>query len=216
MAKSTKAERAARDAVEHAHDVAKRAKKTTRTLPKKSVREVAPYLEEAKAAADVSRKKLTSKPRKTAERAERAARRLEKAVAKAVDKAERKALARLEAQRIAEEAQHAERIAAEHAAEAKRLKKQGRAAERAAARAETESAAAAAALEQELAAPADVVAEVTAEPAGEPAPAPASVEELPADDLPARTVVQLRSAARAAGHTGYSRLTKAQLIDLLS
>ena len=35
-------------------------------------------------------------------------------------------------------------------------------------------------------------------------------------DLAALTVVELRARARAEGRTGYSRLTKSQLIDLLS
>jgi len=42
------------------------------------------------------------------------------------------------------------------------------------------------------------------------APAPA-----PTGDIPALTVAQLRSRARAQGLTGYSRLTKAQLVALL-
>ena len=36
------------------------------------------------------------------------------------------------------------------------------------------------------------------------------------DGLSALTVVQLREKARAAGRTGFSRMTKAQLVELLS
>ena len=36
------------------------------------------------------------------------------------------------------------------------------------------------------------------------------------DDISALTVVQLRERAKAAGRSGYSRLTKAQLVELLS
>ncbi len=38
----------------------------------------------------------------------------------------------------------------------------------------------------------------------------------PAIDLSSLTVAQLKERAQKAGHTGFSRLTKAQLIDLLS
>ncbi|KXC05800.1 hypothetical protein MhomT_09375 [Microbacterium hominis] len=50
----------------------------------------------------------------------------------------------------------------------------------------------------------DTPAGVDAEPGG------------PASELAALTVAQLRDRARTDGRSGYSRLTKAQLIDLLS
>jgi hypothetical protein len=54
--------------------------------------------------------------------------------------------------------------------------------------------------------------------ASAPAPsAPQTPAENPAaHDLTARTVVELRALARAQGRTGYSRLTKAALLDLLA
>jgi hypothetical protein len=56
----------------------------------------------------------------------------------------------------------------------------------------------------------------TPEPVRAPEPpAPSTAVPVP-EDLSALTVVQLRARARAAGHAGYSRYTKAQLMALLS
>lgn len=74
-------------------------------------------------------------------------------------------------------------------------------AEKEAARAELESSAADEAL----------AAELTAKSAEEH-----DAEDAAGDGLSASTVAQLRARANAEGHSGYSRLTKAQLIDLLS
>ncbi|MET0782429.1 MAG: hypothetical protein ABWZ16_13045, partial [Microbacterium sp.] len=60
---------------------------------------------------------------------------------------------------------------------------------------------------------------VTSAPAAElapPAPPVAPAPPAATEDLSSLTVVQLRGRARDAGHAGFSRYTKAQLMALLS
>ncbi len=52
--------------------------------------------------------------------------------------------------------------------------------------------------------------------ATEPEPAPLPTGRNGAEDLSSLTVLQLRGRARDAGHSGFSRYTKAQLLALLS
>ena len=82
--KTDKAERAARAAIDEAATAVSRAKKAAKALPSKQARSLDDYIDDARRAADVSKKKVTRKPKKVAKTAERAARRLERAVAKAV------------------------------------------------------------------------------------------------------------------------------------
>lgn len=49
-----------------------------------------------------------------------------------------------------------------------------------------------------------------------PTKSSATTRALSADDLSSLTVAELKERAQKAGHTGYSRKTKAQLIELLS
>lgn len=149
MAKTTKAQRGAERAVEAAASAAKTARKTAKQLPGSVRRDLAPLIEDAAAAAEVSGKRLRAKPRKTARRADEAAERLERAVQKALAKAQRKEQARRDAKAAAAEAARASAV-------------------------------------------------------GESSP------------LSALTVRALRAQAREAGHTGFWRLNKAQLVELLS
>ena len=97
-------------------------------------------------------------------------------------------------------------------------------------RAELDAAAADESLAAELTAPAaveEVAAETDENDTDAPAPSTAAAEASAETTAPVSstaadaslaelTVAQLRARAREAGRTGYSRLTKAQLIDLLS
>ncbi|MEZ5188606.1 MAG: hypothetical protein R2723_08400 [Microbacterium sp.] len=218
MAKTTtgKAQRHAREAIDEASTALARAKKATASLSAKQARRLDDYVGDARSAVDVSKKKIARKPRKVAHDAERAAGRLERAVAKAVARAERKARLRESARRAAADAERAEREAAERAAEAKALRKAARRAQKEAARAELDSQAADEALVAELTSSGAVEAAGPVEAARDAPVAEEPVAASERTDLAALTVVELRARARAEGRTGYSRLTKSQLIDLLS
>ena len=279
MGKTTKAQRKALEAIDHAEAAAKNARKVAKTLPGKNARKLREVAGETIGDVDVSKKALRKNPGKIAKRAHRAEDRVRKATRAAVAKAEEKARLRAQAERAAAEAAKAAEEAKTRAAEAKALKKAAAKADRAAARAEREALEADRLLEQELApartetdaaaganapapdsgakapavkAPAVKPAAVKApavKPAAAKTPAPrASTAKTPARiatstststttraaaatapsaptrkagasapaDLSALTVAQLRDRARATGRTGYSRLSKAQLIALLS
>ena len=165
MAKTTKDERAALEAIDEAADAVSRAKKLRRSLPKKQGRKLDDAIDEAR---------------------------------DAVAAVEHKERLRADARAAAEAAEAAERAAALRAEEAKAARKAARRAEKDAARAERAA---------ELASDA-----LTVQLAARPVEPDAEAEGA----LAAMTVAQLRAKARSEGRSGYSRLAKAALIDLLS
>jgi hypothetical protein len=133
-----------------------------------------------------------------------------KATAVALAKVERKAALRADAERAAADAARAEAEAKAQAASAKELKKAAVKAEKAARRAAADADRAVAAID-----PQDAVATEPGD--GTPVDASGSSASAPAaPELARLSVALLRVRARQGGHTGYSRLTKAQLIALLS
>lgn len=245
MAKTTKAERKALEAIDDAAAAAKQAKRVAKELPGKSAKKLRELALDAIDAGVVSKKQLRNKPGKVAKAAARATDRVRKATRAAIAKAENKARLRAEAERAAAEAERAAAEAAARKEEAKALKKAAAKAERAAARAEEEARTADARLDQELvpqddtratdaAAPVTAAAESAApeaevddaaeiRPASRPRRATSSRPRTPrtakveqAQDLDSLTVAQLRGRAKTAGKVGYSRLSKAELVALLS
>ncbi len=219
MSKTTKAQRKALDAIDDAESAAKKARRVAKTLPGKSAKKLREVAAETVDDVDVSKKAIRKNPRKVAKKANRAEERVRKATRAAVAKAEKKARLRAEAERAAAEAAKAAEDAASRAAEAKALKKAAAKAERAAAKAEQQALEADRVLEAELTSGetgTDAATAVEAEPAVADAPGEHAAAATGSSDLNALTVAQLRERARAAGRTGYSRLTKAELITLLS
>lgn len=190
MAKTTKAQRKAVVAIDDAAAAAKQARKVAKTLPGKNAEKLRDVAAVTIGEVDVSKKALRKNPGKIAKRAQRAAERVRKAMRAAIAKSARKE--RLRAQN--------ERAAAESARTADDVK----------ALSSEESMTDAA-----TAASAEPAAAETLTPEPERAPEP-TASTPPQDALAALTVAQLRERARATGATGHSRLTKAQLIALLS
>lgn len=215
MPQTSKKEQAARAAIDDAAKAAKQARKAAKDFPSKAAKKVRELAAEAEARADVSKKSLRKKPVKVATQAKDAAARVRKATAVALAKVERKAALRAEAERAAADAARAEAEAQAQAAAAKALKKAAGKADKAARRAAADADKAVAAIEPQDAPGTEPVPD-------EPAGTPIDVRDVPEPEAPAApnlallSVALLRVRARQAGHTGYSRLTKAQLIALLS
>lgn len=195
MPKTTKPERKALSAIEDAAAAAKFAKQAAKTLPDKTAKKVREAAAEAKDAADVSKKAVRKHPAKIAKRAGKAADHALSVTDAAIAKQQKKA----DEQRKAA----AKKAAEKQKAAAKKAVEKQKAAEKKSARATAKAA-------EE---PAEFVEVILVE-AGE-----ALVVEAPQESdegLSTLTVATLRARARAEGRTGYSRLTKAQLVELLS
>ncbi len=201
MAKTTKPERRALEAMEDAAAAAKIAKRAAKDLPRKIAKSVKDAAADARDAADVSKKQVRKNPRKVEKRAAKATNAALAATDDAIAKAEKRA----------EKKADAERAAAEKAAEKKAAEK--KAAEKKAA--EKKKHAAAAPSRTNSTDPAESDAPATVQPA-EPVASVEIVQAPAADDLSSLTVAALRDRAKAEGRTGYSRFTKAQLVELLS
>jgi hypothetical protein len=234
MSKTTKVQRKALGAIDDAEAAAKRARKVAKSLPGKSAKKLREVAAETVDDVDVSKKAVMKNPAKIAKKAQLAEQRMREATRVAIAKLEKKARARAKAQRAAAASARAAEIAEARAAESKQQEKPTADAGRTAAGAEKEVVEADRQLEAALA-PEEVGTD--AAPAAPPrargrrstpAAAPATVtpaartrttraKKAPgAAELEALTVVQLRERARTAGRTGYSRLTKSELIALLS
>jgi hypothetical protein len=198
VAKKTKAEKAAEAAVGAAADAAKDALALSRTLPKKDAKKLRALADDAADAAEVSKKRLARKPRKVEKDASAAVAALGKATGK------------IEARR-ADRA--AEKDAAERLVEKARRRATSIPAEEAPREGAPVGSAPADVEEGEIQRPAPAVA-------GEPEPGRrtprAAVAPFDASSLESLSVTELRARARSEQRTGYSRLTKAQLIELLS
>jgi len=187
MAKPTKSQRKALAAMDDAARAATHGERVAKKLAKRPAKKIRALVSDARDASDVSKKALRRKPKRVAKRARKATTRLLVATDKAIDRVEKKAARRADERRMAKDAQR---------------------------------------MKAEFADPADFVtlnkaASRSAAADLEPVLSPDAIldppmEAEPAEDLSALTVAQLRRRAGDAGKTGYSRLTKAQLIDLLS
>jgi hypothetical protein len=203
MAKKTKAAKAAEAAMDAAAAAAKNAKRVSRTLPTKDAKKLRAVAEEAKEASRASKKTIVRHPRKVQKRAAAAIDRVEKAA----DKAEGK-------------------LAAKKSAAGKKAGAAKKSASRKAKHAQSEPVAATSAKADSLGdqnattEPLHAVIETSGiEPAGveDESALPAVPTRTPTtEDLSSLTVLQLRTRARDAGHAGFSRYTKAQLLALLS
>lgn len=234
MSKTTKPERRAIAALEDAAAAAKFAKQVAKTLPGKQAKKLRAAADEAKSATDVSKKTIRQRPKKVAKRAEKAADSALAATESALSREQKKAAAKAEkaAAKVTKGARKKDAAKTDASPQASRggaAKKRGR----------DESIELA-----DLVAPTELVAAVVeVEPAepepGEPEPpqpepthespesgsafGPAAdehslepAETAPPTDLDTLTVAALRERARDEGRTGFSRLTKAQLVELLS
>ncbi|QIG39985.1 hypothetical protein G5T42_11235 [Microbacterium sp. 4R-513] len=211
MAKTTKPERKAIAALEDAAAAAKFAKQVSKTLPGKEAKKLRAAADQAKDAIDVSKKAIRKHPKRVAKRADKAADAALAATETALAREQKKAAAEAEA---AVATQNAERNAAEKAAASQTTERN--AAEKAAASQTTERNATTKAAKKS----------VKTDAAAKPSPALAEPQTAPDDvappeprgptDLDTLTVAALRERAKDEGRTGYSRLTKAQLIELLS
>jgi hypothetical protein len=230
MANTKKATKAAEAALDAAAAAAKDAKRLSKTLPKKDAKKLRSLADETKDAAHAPKKKLKGEPRKVEKKAVAAIERLDKAV----DKAEAMLAARAKAGRKAAAKKAAEQQKADKKASKKKSADEAKAAKQAADEAKAAKKADEKRLTEQKAAAARTAARAVEKSAADttepglydppPAELPADAEEPKAaaplaqadDDLSSLTVVQLRERARAAGHAGFSRYTKAQLLALLS
>ncbi len=204
MAKKTKAAKAAESALDAAAAAAKNAKRLSRTLPTKDAKKLRALAEEAKEASRASKKTIVRHPRKVQKRAAAAIDRVEKAA----DKAEGK-------------------LAAKKSAAGKKAGAAKKSASRKAKHAQSEPVVATSAKADSLGdqnATTEPLHAVIETSGIEPADGVSDESALPAvptrtpttEDLSSLTVLQLRTRARDAGHAGFSRYTKAQLLALLS
>lgn len=218
MAKTTQATKAAEAALDAAAAAAKDAKRLSKTLPKKDAKKLRSLAAETKDAAQAPKKKLKGKPRKVEKEAIAAIERLDKAV----DKAEAMLAARAKAAKKEAAKKASDQAKADKKTEKKRITEQKAGAAKADKKTDEKRL-----REQKVAAAraAEKSATTTAEPGlydpppteqPDEAQTPAAVAPHVDDDLSSLTVVQLRARARDAGHAGFSRYTKAQLIALLS
>ena len=173
MAKASKAERAAFDAVHDAAAAAKNSRRVAKDLPKKSASRIRDLADDAARASDVSKKAVRKRPKKVEKRVRRATDRLVHATDKAIDKAEHKSALAAEAERRKKQAKRTEAEAARRAAdaEAARLTLEAEAARRAAEAEERKRAAAKPAATKPAAAPKAPRVRRTPSRAATPAPA---------------------------------------------
>ncbi|WP_279234275.1 hypothetical protein [Microbacterium sp. SS28] len=244
MSQSTKTERKAIAAVQDAAAAAKFAKQVAKTLPAKPAKKLRAFADAAKDAADVSKKAIRKRPEKIAKAADKASARAVTATESALARQQRKAAEKAKkaaAERKAAEKKAAKKAAAKAAAQKKKGRKRDaapRAAKPVSVRrtqltpapelaglvaptepAQPEPATLEAVISLEPVAPApEPAAESAAEPAAPARPRARRprTQAVPVPALDTLTVAALRERARDAGRTGYSRLSKAQLIELLS
>jgi hypothetical protein len=168
---------------------AKEAKLLSKTLPKKDAKKLKSVAAETKDVAKASKKKVARRPNKVERQAIAAIARLDKAVDKAEAglAARRKAAAKAKAKQAKQDAKSKQREKSSPSAQ------------------------------EGGTAPEPSLYETprpdSAYPSEVPSASPAAAE---GQDLSSLTVRQLRERARTAGHAGFSRYTKAQLMALLS
>lgn len=204
MAKTTKQERRALEAMDDAAAAAKIAKRAAKDLPRKLAEGLKDVAADARAAADVSKKQVRKDPRKVEKRAAKATNAVLAATDDAIAQAEKKAAKAEAAERKAAEAKSAKKAAAQAAkakpSKAPKLPNPEK------------TPVAGAALSED-----DAVEVVDVELVEAEGPDVEVSESAPAvGGLSTLTVAALRARAKSEGRTGYSRLTKAQLVDLLS
>lgn len=227
MANTKKATRAAEAALDAAAVAAKDAKRLSKTLPKKDAKKLRSLADETKDAAHAPKKKLKGHPRKVEKNAIAAIERLDKAV----DKAEAMLAARAKAAQKAGKKKAAEQDKADKKATKQKAADDAKAAKKADKKRLAQRVAATKAAEKNAAdssepglyeiPPVEPHAdkhtdEPTQEHTAEAEAVTAGAAPSPIEDLSTHTVAQLRARARDAGHAGFSRYTKAQLIALLS
>jgi hypothetical protein len=213
MPKTTKPERKALFALEDAAAAARFAKQAAKTLPAKQAKKLRELAKDAEKASDASKKAIRTRPKKVAKRADKATDRALTAAETALDRRQKKAA-------DAARKQAAERKAAEKKARTAAEKKARRAAEKAERKTAADRKAVPNVVEVTERQTPPAVDPATVETSTQPAPVSDSVEQPADTPLPrpvsSLTVAALRSLARDQGRTGYSRLTKAQLVELLS
>lgn len=236
MPKTTKAERKALDAMEDAAGAAKIARKVAKDLPKGPAKELRAAAADARDVSETSGKTVRKHPQRVRRDAEKATDRVLAATDEALIVAAERS--RLDARKRADEkAAKAQELAAKAERAQRRAAEAARAAAEAAAEAaiveelvdESEDGILAEVVVYDIAAEDDPVPDVDASAAAAPGASdtsadaataasgdPASTGDVPRGALSSSTVAQLRERARAEGRSGYSRLTKAQLIALLS
>ena len=205
MAKSTKATKAAEAASDAAAAAAKSAKRLSKKLPKKHAEKLRTLAADAKEASRASKKAIKRHPRRVRKNAAAATDRVEKAV----DKAEAK-LAAAEKSAGGKKAGAAKKSGsgkAKNVPSAPVAAKSKKADSRSGRHATTEPLHAV--IETSILEPADIVSDESPLP-------PLPTRTPTTEGLSSLTVMQLRSRARDAGHAGFSRYTKAQLLALLS
>ncbi|SIT69805.1 hypothetical protein [Microbacterium sp. RU33B] len=218
MAKTTKHERRALEAMDDAAAAAKIAKRAAKDLPRKLAKDLKDVAADARAAADASKKQVRKDPRKVEKRATKATNAALAATDDAIARAERKAAKAAAAERKAAEAKaakKAEKDAKKPGKPAGKTEKDGKVVTPTKRATSVKPAAipdTAAPLSEDDAR--DVVDVEIVEAEGpdvevsDAAPAPVGLSAL--------TVAALRDRAKSEGRTGYSRLTKAQLVELLA
>ena len=213
MPKTTKPERKALFALDDAAAASRFANQAAKTLPAKQAKKLRALAKDAKAASDASQKAIRKNPKKIAKRADKVTDRTLKATETALDRQQAKA------------AEKAKKLAAERKAAEKKAAAKKAAAAKAAEKKAVKKAVPTKAAVKTSAQPAATAAPSPAEPElvetiTELAPISEAVDEsvvvVAPERLDSLSVVALRALAREQGRTGYSRLSKAQLVDLVS